>query len=744
MNGKRSIASVRMALIAAVAATLLVALPGTARPAGGVAQNIRPTIVFAKEVQTNVGGFISSDTEIYTIDAYNVVTQLTDDPGATDQAPAWSPDGTRIAFAKTGVQDFSISGIYVMDANGLGVTRVTDSLGGDGTPAWSPDGQKLAFASGRDGDYDIWVIDLRTGTQTKLTDNAVNDGNPAWSPDGTRIAFDSFTTGVDRNKEIFLMNADGSGLADLTNTIDCNESDPDWSPVVAQIAFTSGGGCHPNDGVFKLAVNGGGATYVVNGNFPSWSPIDQDIAYMDPAGRLCAGVGSCPTLGGSPDWQPTPTATASNGKIAFASDRTGDLEIYSMSNDGTGQTQLTSSPGDDTQPVWSANGSQIAFASARAGNSVIYRMAAAGGPATAVTDGTGFDLQPTWSPDGRNLAFVSDRAGGFDIYSIDTNGAVLRQLTTAAGRNTDPDWSPDGSKIVFTSDRSGNDNVWVMNADGTNPRQLTTTTARSYGPYWSPDGKWIVFQSERDGNSEIYAMRADGTSQTRLTNDPGVDSSPVWSPDGAKIAFHSNRDGDFEIFVMSASGIGQMPLTGNTALDKFADWQPVVASADIDPPLLTLPANRIVDATSPAGATVTYAVTATDTVDPLPSVSCSPPSGSTFPVGTTTVNCSASDVSGNTSTGSFTVTVLSAKQQLTRLVTQILTASRLPAAVQVQLLAALASFDPSNPAQRRAACLGLQGFSVLVQRLAAAGRIPAAQAADWIAEATRIRAVLGC
>jgi hypothetical protein len=94
-------------------------------------------------------------------------------------------------------------------------------------------------------------------------------------------------------------------------------------------------------------------------------------------------------------------------------------------------------------------------------------------------------------------------------------------------------------------------------------------------------------------------------------------------------------------------------VLGATSNDAFVDWS---GSVDTTPPVLTLPANINAVATGPAGAAVSFAATATDDLDgPVP-VACAPPSGATFAIGTTTVNCSASDAAGNTTTGSFTVT----------------------------------------------------------------------------------------
>jgi Tol biopolymer transport system component len=271
-------------------------------------------------------------------------------------------------------------------------------------------------------------------------------------------------------------------------------------------------------------------------------------------------------------------AAATNGRIAFASDRTGDLEIYSMNPDGTGQAQLTNSPGDDSFPSWSKNGAYIAFQSMRTGIGCpgIFLMNGDGTGQAQVTSGH-CDQEPTWDPTSTQIAFTRDLGTDVEIFRVNAhvNGTGLVQLTNTPGSfNVDPAWGQN-NKIVFTSNRDGNEEIYSMNADGTGQTRLTNNSAPDYGPYWSPDGSKIVFQSERDGNSEIYVMNADGTGQTRLTNNTAVDSSPAWSPDGSQIAFHSNRTGNFEIFAMNTDGTSQRQLTSNTALDKFPDWQPL-------------------------------------------------------------------------------------------------------------------------------------------------------------------------
>ena len=135
----------------------------------------------------------------------------------------WSPDGRRIAFVGNrptglpgpGARFKDDSEIYVMNADGSGTRRLTHNLGYDGAPAWSPDGRKIAFQSGRrvGGNSEVYVMNADGSGKRNLTRNPAQDGSPSWSPDGRRIAFVSDRDG---RPEAHVMNADGSGQRSLT------------------------------------------------------------------------------------------------------------------------------------------------------------------------------------------------------------------------------------------------------------------------------------------------------------------------------------------------------------------------------------------------------------------------------------------------------------------------------------------------------------------------------------------------
>jgi Tol biopolymer transport system component len=130
-------------------------------------------------------------------------------------------------------------GIYVVPASGSGAREVTQNAFFDTNPAWSPDGTKIAFSSKRDGNLEIYTMDANGGRQTRLTDRAGSDFEPAWSQDGTRIAFTGESAGSAR---VHVMGADGSNVQAVGPPY---SAAPDWSPDGSTLAFVGLGSTAP-------------------------------------------------------------------------------------------------------------------------------------------------------------------------------------------------------------------------------------------------------------------------------------------------------------------------------------------------------------------------------------------------------------------------------------------------------------------------------------------------------------------
>lgn len=153
--------------------------------------------------------------------------RLTTDPGP-DWGAAWSPDGARIAFGGNARGNLEIE---VVNVDGSGRIALTDHPARDYDPAWSPDGTRIAFTSERDGNANVYVMNADGTGLTQLTDDPSDDYRPAWSPDGTLLAFESTRDDRVFDRDVFVMNADGSDERRLRSGNE-NARDVDWQPTI--------------------------------------------------------------------------------------------------------------------------------------------------------------------------------------------------------------------------------------------------------------------------------------------------------------------------------------------------------------------------------------------------------------------------------------------------------------------------------------------------------------------------------
>jgi Tol biopolymer transport system component len=221
-------------------------------PAGSIATDPVPS-PDGQRVAFVIGDVVNSEGDIWVVNRDGTgLLQLTFDPELDDN-PAWSPDGTLIAFRSHRTQ--GLGDIWVMNADGSGAVNLTpDPLPGvtdERRPTWSPDGAHIAFASNRAGNMDIWTMRADGTDFLRRTNTIEYDTEPTWSPDGSRIAF---RRSDDRTSDILILNVQGTTPVRLQ--FPGHELMPSWSPNGAFLAFAYFSPTNDNPQIYTVRPDG--------------------------------------------------------------------------------------------------------------------------------------------------------------------------------------------------------------------------------------------------------------------------------------------------------------------------------------------------------------------------------------------------------------------------------------------------------------------------------------------------------
>jgi Tol biopolymer transport system component len=342
----------------------------------------------------------------------------------------------------------------------VGAALAAAACGVDGPNARGSPDTRIAFSRG----FATWVVAPDGGRLTKLSAPYRRTRRagylPRWSPDGTRIAFSGYLERDARSGgaryHVHVMNADGSGVRNLTRSYFRETGNFDWAPDGERLVVDVWNERTDRHRLHVIRTDAGPPRLLTGGDDygARWSPDGSTIAFN----RFRRG---------------------------------GSTDLYAIGADGTGLRRLARRA---NAPAWSPDGATIAYFSGFR-PATIYLVDAGSGAITRLATQPGEMGELTWSPDGAAIAYQAYRPRrGWDIYVVEIDGALRKRLTHDRGDEVSPTWSPDGAQLAFEAstvagnvDNTGTYDVYVIDADGTDRRRVTRCRCTGGGGLsWQP------------------------------------------------------------------------------------------------------------------------------------------------------------------------------------------------------------------------------------------------------------------
>jgi eukaryotic-like serine/threonine-protein kinase len=473
--------------------------------------------------------------------------RLTTDP-AEECSPAWSPDGNFIAFLR--VLSPTKAALVIVPQRG-GQERVlveTNYLyATEPSLAWTPDSKWLAFQDA--ASPGLFLISTRTGERLRLNADG-RDHHPAFSPDGRTLAFTRVT-------EIYLLRLSESylpqGSLELLTSVEDENCATAWTSDGSEILFSAE--ASGSSGLWRMTASASASPRKLllasqdHGFWPAVSRHGNRMAYVvdrDDSNIWSVEMREPGVEPGAP--APLISSTQRDGvscyspdgqRIAFASDRTGAIEVWVCKSDGSNSTQLTASGHVGNFMSWSPDGRTIVYPRSDGGYQSVYAIGASGGLPRRLTTGPYVDKNPSFSRDGQSVFFSSNRSGSDEIWKIPASGGDLVQVTPNGEGRDLPKESPDGKFLYYMKGWPRHCSVWKMPVGGGEETMVLDSV--DYKGLWAiwKEGIYFFRPPETKGHSDLYLNSfATGRMTRVLTIDKPIGYGLAPSPDGRTVLYN--------------------------------------------------------------------------------------------------------------------------------------------------------------------------------------------------------------
>jgi Tol biopolymer transport system component/DNA-binding winged helix-turn-helix (wHTH) protein len=431
-------------------------------------------------------------------------------PDGTQIAYAWDETGTKNNTSINPIGTVDNAHIFVKLIGSGTPVQVTSGANADSYPAWSPDGRSLAFVRSLNQGDALFLIPPLGGSERKVADGYFVNGS-SWSPDGKFLAVADRKSPNDPPSLYLISTEDGERLRLTTPpNVKTEDRDPAFSPDRRTLLFIR---CHERYacGLYLLDLSPGyrprasprplkeensridRAAWTSHGKEVVYAAFSESATFR--LSRISLGPAAAPQR------LAYPGARVFNPAIALPADRLAYAQ--SLSNEdilqiqpGTPPRGFASSTRFEGLPQYSTDGRRVAFCSDRSGQMEIWVCAADGSHPVQLTNFQDWSGTPRWSPDGTSLAFDRHLKGVWHVLVMASDGGASRRLTSNDSDEVVPSWSRDGKWIYYASNRTGRYEIWKAPAKGGQGTQVTR------------NGGWTAFESY-DGQSLYYTKNLD-------------------------------------------------------------------------------------------------------------------------------------------------------------------------------------------------------------------------------------------
>ncbi len=504
----------------------------------GLAAGIVTILVFA------VGAFVASSRQQRPPEK----TVLTPVPftalAGEETGPAFSPDGSRIAFAWNGDPGSGAKGfdLYVKAIGSETLLRLTLHPSEWISSAWSPDGTQIAFHRMDGADTGIYVVPALGGPERKLRSTRIRASDftiISWSPDGKWIGYADALPGEEQARVNLLSTETLDARQIPINPMCIGEGMPAFSHNGEYLAYW----ClrRPYDAVlYSLRIRGGQpkmiASLPVFPNGLTWSADDEKLIYSF---------------------------------YSLGSTLSSELDEITVENGATKQLEFA---GSALQPTVSSKSDKLAYSSLAISSNIWRRdLLHPESPAVELIPSSRAQFNAQYSPDGKRIAFASTRTGLRGVWISGVDGTNVVQISNPNDVSGSPQWSPDGNSVAFDSHPREHWEIFVADVVERKPRKLVTNITDVARPHWSQDGKWIYFNSQESGRMGIYRCPAAGGDAVLLSK--GAEAiNPQESFDGKTVYFASNHD---------KSTLKQIAVSGQPDTELEVDGMPRIRVAEL-------------------------------------------------------------------------------------------------------------------------------------------------------------------